>query len=44
MIRKDDVKWWVAEAEKHPEAASSIVEELAKRLLALDVENERLRY
>ena len=43
MIRKDDVKWWVAEAEKHPEAASSIVEELAKRLLALDVENERLR-
>jgi DNA gyrase/topoisomerase IV subunit A len=43
MIRKDDIKWWVAEAEKHPEAAPSIVETLADRLIALDEENERLR-
>jgi DNA gyrase/topoisomerase IV subunit A len=43
MIRKDDVKWWVAEVERHPEAAASIVEELADRLIALDAENERLR-
>jgi DNA gyrase/topoisomerase IV subunit A len=43
MIRKDDIKWWVAEAEKHPEAAPAIVEELAEHLIALDAENEQLR-
>jgi DNA gyrase/topoisomerase IV subunit A len=43
MIRKDDVKWWIAEAEKHPQAAPAIVEALSERLIALDEENERLR-
>jgi DNA gyrase subunit A len=43
MIRKDDVKWWIAEAQKHPQAAPSIVEALAERLIVLDEENERLR-
>jgi hypothetical protein len=43
MIRKDDVKWWIAEAQKHPEAAPEIVEALSERLIALDEENERLR-
>ncbi|MBN1810811.1 MAG: hypothetical protein JXA14_03145 [Anaerolineae bacterium] len=43
MIRKDDVKWWVAEAEKHPQAAPAIVGALSERLIALDEENERLR-
>jgi DNA gyrase/topoisomerase IV subunit A len=43
MIRKDDVKWWGLEAKKHPESAPAIIEELAKRLLELDAENERLR-
>jgi DNA gyrase/topoisomerase IV subunit A len=43
MIRKDDVKWWVLEAKKHPESAPTIIEELAKRLAELDAENERLR-
>ena len=43
MIRKDDVKWWIAEAQKHPQAAPSIVEALSERLIALDEENERLR-
>ena len=43
MIRQDDVKWWVLEAKKHPESAPTIIEELAKRLVELDAENERLR-
>lgn len=43
MIRKDDVKWWVLEAKKHPESAPNIIEELAQRLVELDAENERLR-
>jgi DNA gyrase/topoisomerase IV subunit A len=43
MIREDDVKWWVLEAKKHPESTPAIIEELAKRLLELDAENERLR-
>jgi DNA gyrase/topoisomerase IV subunit A len=43
MIRKDDVKWWIAEAQKHPQAAPEIVEALSERLIALDEENERLR-
>jgi DNA gyrase/topoisomerase IV subunit A len=43
MIRKDDVKWWIAEAQKHPQAAPAIVETLSERLIALDEENERLR-
>jgi DNA gyrase/topoisomerase IV subunit A len=43
MIRKDDVKWWIAEAQKHPQAAPVIVETLSERLIALDEENERLR-
>ncbi len=43
MVRKDDVKWWVLEAKKHPESAPTIIEELAKRLAELDAENERLR-
>ena len=43
MIRKSDVQWWVLEAKKQPESAPSIIEELAKRLVELDTENERLR-
>ena len=43
MIRKDDVKWWVLEAKKHPESVATIIEELAGRLSELDAENERLR-
>jgi DNA gyrase/topoisomerase IV subunit A len=43
MIRRDDVKWWLLEARKHPEAATEIIEALAERLIALDAENERLR-
>ncbi|HDQ71395.1 MAG TPA: hypothetical protein ENN19_04780, partial [Chloroflexi bacterium] len=43
MLRKSDVKWWILEAEKHPESASDIIEELARRLAELDAENERLR-
>lgn len=43
MIRKDDVKWWVLEAKKHPESVPTIIEELAERLAELDAENERLR-
>lgn len=43
MIRESDIQWWVLEAEKHPEAAPKIITELAKRLVELDAENERLR-
>ena len=43
MIRKDDVQWWALEAKKHPEAASQIIEELSKRLLHLNEQNEHLR-
>ena len=43
MIRKSDVQWWVLEAQKHPESAATIVEQLAERLIELDRENERLR-
>ncbi len=43
MIRKSDVQWWVLEARKHPESATEIIEELARRLIELDEENERLR-
>lgn len=43
MIRKSDVQWWTLEAKKHPESAPGIIEELAKRLIELDAENERLR-
>jgi DNA gyrase/topoisomerase IV subunit A len=43
MIRKSDVQWWVLEAKEHPESAPTIIEELAKRLVELDAENERLR-
>jgi len=42
MIRKSDIQWWVLEASKHPESAPAIIEELAKRLVELDAENERL--
>ena len=43
MIRESDIQWWVLEANKHPEAAPEIIRELAKRLVELDAENERLR-
>ncbi|MEN8098340.1 MAG: hypothetical protein ABFQ89_04630 [Chloroflexota bacterium] len=43
MIRKSDIRWWISEVEKHPEAASDIVDKLAQRLVELDQENERLR-
>ena len=43
MIHKDDIKWWVLEAKKHPESAPTIIEGLAQRLVEMDVENERLR-
>jgi DNA gyrase/topoisomerase IV subunit A len=43
MIRESDIQWWVLEVNKHPEAAPRIIEELGKRLVELDAENERLR-
>jgi len=43
MIRESDVQWWILEAQKHPEAASQIIGELATRLIELDTENEQLR-
>ncbi|HET89869.1 MAG TPA: hypothetical protein ENN99_03890 [Chloroflexi bacterium] len=43
MACKDDVRWWVEEAQKHPESAAAIVEELAERLVELNAENEQLR-
>jgi DNA gyrase/topoisomerase IV subunit A len=43
MIRESDIQWWILEAQKHPESAPEIIEELAKRLLELDAENEQLR-
>jgi DNA gyrase/topoisomerase IV subunit A len=43
MIRKDDTQWWVLEAKKHPESAPDIIEQLAQRLIELDIERERLR-
>jgi DNA gyrase subunit A len=43
MIRKGDIQWWVLETKKHPESAPAIIEELAKRLIELDAENEQLR-
>jgi DNA gyrase/topoisomerase IV subunit A len=43
MIRESDVQWWILEAQKHPESAPQIIEELAKRLIELDTENEQLR-
>lgn len=43
MIRKSDIQWWLLEANKHPESAPLIIEELARRLVELDTENERLR-
>ena len=43
MIRKSDIQWWILEAKEHPGSAHTIIEELAKRLTELDLENERLR-
>jgi len=43
MIHKDDVKWWILEAKKHPESIPTIIEALARRLIELDEQNERLR-
>jgi len=43
MIRESDVQWWVLEAKECPQSAPTIIEELAKRLMELDAENERLR-
>lgn len=43
MIRKSDVEWWVLEAGNNPQAASEIIQELARRLEDLDAENEQLR-
>ncbi|NLE99452.1 MAG: hypothetical protein GX601_00590 [Anaerolineales bacterium] len=43
MIRTGDIKWWLIEAKRHPEAAPEIIEALAARLVELDGENERLR-
>ena len=43
MIRESDIQWWVLEATKHPESAPTIIEKLARRLVELDTENERLR-
>ena len=43
MIRESDVQWWILEAKEHPEATPQIIEELAKRLIELDTENEQLR-
>lgn len=43
MIRKSDVKWWILEARKHPEAAPDIIEGLVERLTELDEQNESLR-
>ena len=43
MIRKSDVQWWVLEAQRHPESAPGIIEELAQRLIELDTASEHLR-
>jgi len=43
MIRKSDIQWWTLQISKEPESAPAVVEELAKRLVELDAENERLR-
>jgi DNA gyrase/topoisomerase IV subunit A len=43
MIRKSDVQWWLLEVKNHPESAPTIIEKLARRLIELDAENERLR-
>jgi DNA gyrase subunit A len=43
MIRESDVQWWILEAGKHPESTPQIIEELARRLIELDAENEQLR-
>jgi len=43
MIRKGDIQWWVLEARKYPESASTAIEFLAERLAELDAENEQLR-
>jgi len=43
LIRKSDIQWWLLEANKHPESVPQIIEELARRLVELDAENERLR-
>jgi DNA gyrase/topoisomerase IV subunit A len=43
MIRESDIQWWILEAQKHPESGPAIIEELAKRLVELDAENEQLR-
>jgi DNA gyrase/topoisomerase IV subunit A len=43
VIRKSDIQWWLLEANKHPESVPQIIEELARRLVELDAENERLR-
>jgi DNA gyrase/topoisomerase IV subunit A len=43
MIRESDIQWWILEARKHPESGPDIIQELAKRLVELDAENEQLR-
>jgi len=43
MISEGDIQWWVLEARKNPASAPAIIEELARRLVELDSENERLR-
>jgi len=43
LIRKSDIQWWLLEANKHPESVPTIIEELARRLVELDAENEKLR-
>jgi DNA gyrase/topoisomerase IV subunit A len=43
MIHPDDVAAWIAQVRQQPEAAPSIIEALAERLIELDKRNEALR-
>ncbi len=43
MLDRKDAKWWILEAEKHPEKAADLIRLLAERLAFLDRQNEELR-
>jgi DNA gyrase/topoisomerase IV subunit A len=43
MLDKKDARWWILEAEQHPESAIDLIRMLAERLALLDRQNEELR-
>lgn len=43
MLDKKDAKWWILEAEKHPDKTADLIRLLAERLTFLDRQNEELR-